>query len=73
MSNLGYYFNNIRKGDYLILKHPSNIFGGGDPINMRLVVRYPDAGWQGLGAPVIKEFDTCKSYQKYYCWAIPYA
>ena len=36
----------------------SNMFGGGDPINMRPVVRHADADWHGLGASVIEELDT---------------
>ena len=38
----------------LALKHSSNMLGGGEPINMRPVIRREGADWQRLGMPTVE-------------------
>ncbi len=40
----------------LVLKHSYNMLGGGKPLTMRPVIRYAEADWKRLGAPVVEKF-----------------
>lgn len=51
----------------LVLKHSSNMLGGGEPINMRPVIRYAEGDWQRLGAPAI---ETLPDGRKLVAWII---
>ncbi|MBD3185097.1 hypothetical protein GF312_22640 [Candidatus Poribacteria bacterium] len=38
----------------LVLKNTQNMLGGGEPHNMRPVIRYEGKDWQRLGAPIVE-------------------
>lgn len=51
----------------LVLKHSSNMLGGGQPHNMRPVVRRAGEEWQRLGAPAIEELPDGRNLV---CWEL---
>ena len=40
----------------LTLKHPFNMLGGGQPLNMRPVIRYAEGDWERLGVGNVQYF-----------------